>query len=108
AATTGPNNEPRPTSSTPATRRPPCCHTFFSKVSVQRSFLSKRNLAAAADSGLSDADLTFGNTERQQQVIREHLRPAWPGRATVENRLVSRHTPAVAWPEGNARVPLPA
>src|ERR1700728_5109919 len=52
AATTHPNTDPRPTSSTPATRTAPDSQALFSKRNVQRSFFSKRNLAAEADSGL--------------------------------------------------------
>src|ERR1035441_8568900 len=50
AATTGPNSDPRPTSSTPATWCAPAAHARFSKLSVQRSFFSRRNLAADAES----------------------------------------------------------
>src|ERR1700674_34331 len=49
AATTGPNNDPRPTSSTPATCAAPAAHARFSNLRVQRSFFSKRNLAVAAE-----------------------------------------------------------
>src|SRR5208282_3479813 len=50
AATTGPNNDPRPTSSTPATSAAPAAQASFSNLRVQRSFFSKRNLAAEAES----------------------------------------------------------
>src|SRR6202795_2168844 len=48
-ATTGPNSDPRPTSSTPATSCAPSAHARFSNLRVQRSFFSKRNLAAEAE-----------------------------------------------------------
>src|SRR6202047_4352783 len=49
AATTGPNSDPRPTSSTPATSCAPAAHARFSNLRVHRSFFSKRNLAAEAE-----------------------------------------------------------
>src|SRR5260370_486745 len=49
AATTGPNSDPRPTSSTPATCSAPAAQARFSKFSVQRSFFSRRSLAVAAE-----------------------------------------------------------
>src|SRR5271165_4972139 len=49
AATTGPNNDPRPTSSTPATRSAPAAQARFSNFSVQRSFFNMRNFAADAE-----------------------------------------------------------
>src|ERR1700686_460873 len=49
AATTGPNSDPRPTSSTPATSCAPAAHARFSNLRVQRSFFNKRNLAVAAE-----------------------------------------------------------
>src|ERR1700682_4084301 len=49
AATTGPNNDPRPTSSTPAMYVAPAAQARFSNLRVQRSFFSKRNLAVAAE-----------------------------------------------------------
>src|SRR5450759_1484438 len=49
AATTGPNSDPRPTSSTPATLSAPAAQARFSKFKVQRSFFSRRNLAAEAE-----------------------------------------------------------
>src|SRR5215470_15021058 len=63
AATTGPNSEPRPTSSTPATMRAPSCHALFSNRSVQCSFFSNRSLAAEAESGFPDADVSFCGTK---------------------------------------------
>src|SRR5580658_4364123 len=62
AATTGPNNEPRPTSSTPAIRRAPDCHPSFSNFSVQRRRLSSRSLAAAGESVFSRTSLSLGDT----------------------------------------------
>ena len=44
AATTGPNSEPRPTSSTPATSVAPLAQASFSNLSVQRSVFSKPQL----------------------------------------------------------------
>src|SRR3981081_3367508 len=49
AATTGPKSDPRPTSSTPATYVAPAVQARFSNLRVQRSFFSKRNLAAEAE-----------------------------------------------------------
>src|SRR6266853_2269902 len=49
AATTGPNSDPRPTSSTPATSCAPAAQARFSNLRVQRSFFSRRNLAAEAE-----------------------------------------------------------
>src|ERR1017187_7648363 len=49
AATTGPNSDPRPTSSTPATHFAPAAQARFSKLRVQRSFFNRRNLAAEAE-----------------------------------------------------------
>src|ERR1700677_3427789 len=49
AATTGPNSDPRPTSSTPATYCAPESHARFSNLRVQRSFFNRRNLAAEAE-----------------------------------------------------------
>src|SRR5215472_1331257 len=54
AATTQPNSDPRPTSSTPATRRAPDAHALFSYLNVHRRRLSKRNFAAEGDSGRPD------------------------------------------------------
>ncbi len=67
AATTGPNSEPRPTSSTPATKRAPNCHIFFSNLSVQRSFLSRRSLTAEAESDFAESDLSFSGTEQESK-----------------------------------------
>src|ERR1700687_5050130 len=49
AATTGPNNDPRPASSTPATSGARAAQARFSNLRVQRSFFSKRNFAVAAE-----------------------------------------------------------
>src|SRR5208282_1422961 len=69
AATTGPNSDPRPTSSTPATCSAPAAQARFSKLSVQRSFFSRRSLAAAAEMPSFDvgADL---DTESAQHLRR--------------------------------------
>src|SRR5664279_414790 len=69
AATTGPNSDPRPTSSTPAMYVAPAAHARFSNFSVQRSFLSRRNLAVEADTPVFDVDAGL-DTEADQ-----HLRP---------------------------------
>src|SRR5437868_4222831 len=53
AATTGPNKQPRPTSSTPATSFAPADHARFSNFCVHFSRLSRRILAAAAESTFS-------------------------------------------------------
>src|SRR6202022_240189 len=113
AATTGPNSEPRPTSSTPATRRAPSCHTFFSNLRGQRSLLSRRGLAAEADSGLSDASLSRGDTGLWEQ---QHLRLNRDCAATVENpgSVVSQDAacfpmalryPKCPFPGENSRIP---
>jgi len=49
AATTGPNSEPRPTSSTPATSLAPACQACFSKRCVQRSLFSRRIFSAEGE-----------------------------------------------------------
>src|SRR5438132_13278907 len=49
AATTGPNSDPRPTSSTPATYVAPAAQARFSNLRVQRNFFRRRSLAVAAE-----------------------------------------------------------
>src|SRR6266853_6884212 len=49
AATTGPNSDPRPTSSTPATSCAPAAQARFSNLRVQRNFFRRRSLAVAAE-----------------------------------------------------------
>src|SRR5271166_5317121 len=49
AATTGPNSDPRPTSSTPATNLAPASHACFSYFSVHFSFFRKRSFKVAAE-----------------------------------------------------------
>lgn len=75
AATTGPNNEPRPTSSTPAIRRAPVCHASFSNFRVQRRRLSRRSLAADGESVFARAGLAFTDTtqsrERNKSIFAE-------------------------------------
>src|ERR1700730_2699867 len=101
AATTGPNSDPRPTSSTPATYVAPAVQARFSNLRVQRSFFSKRNLAVAAEilSALevfdvrvdldTDADqhLRRRSGAKQEQMFDEGveagLRPAWTGQSPV-------------------------
>ncbi len=69
AATTGPNSDPRPTSSTPATCCAPVAQARFSKFRVQRSFFNSRNLAAEAETPSAfrrfdeDADLDTGSAQ---------------------------------------------
>ena len=71
AATTGPNREPRPTSSTPATKRAPHCHALFSYRSVHRSLLSRRSFAVAAETGFSGTSFALVATNERYG----HLRP---------------------------------
>src|ERR1022692_3508618 len=72
AATTGPNSDPRPTSSTPATCSAPAAQARFSKFRVQRSFFSKRNFAAEGDtpSAFEVFDLDGLDTEADQHLRR--------------------------------------
>src|SRR5277367_2955555 len=49
AATTGPKSDPRPTSSTPATKVAPAAQARFSNLRVQRRLFSSRNFAADAE-----------------------------------------------------------
>src|SRR5713226_8880288 len=72
AATTGPNSDPRPTSSTPATCSAPAAQARFSKFSVQRSFFSKRNLAALAEI-LSALEVFDGRVDVDTEA-NQHLR----------------------------------
>src|SRR6266496_3354419 len=68
AATTTPNSDPRPTSSTPATRFAPDAHASFSYFNVQRRRFSSRSFAAAGDS-------VFSGTTR---IVTENtLGPYW-------------------------------
>src|SRR5260370_26255778 len=69
AATTGPNSDPRPTSSTPATCRAPAAQARFSKFRVQRSFFRKRNLAAEAETPAFDVEADL-DTEADQHLRR--------------------------------------
>ena len=64
AATTGPNSDPRPTSSTPATSVAPRAQASFSNFSVQRSFFSRRSLAADAEMPGLFEDLRWRGTFR--------------------------------------------
>jgi len=66
AATTAPKSEPRPTSSTPATRRAPVAHAFFSNFNVQRSRFSRRNLAAEGEMVFSEADFALRGKEPER------------------------------------------
>src|SRR3981081_216526 len=101
AATTGPNNDPRPTSSTPAMCVAPAAQARFSNLRVQRSFFSKRNLAVAAETPSvfdffdveadldTDADqhLRRRSGAKQEQMFDEGveagLRPARTGQSSV-------------------------
>ena len=102
AATTGPNSEPRPTSSTPATKRAPSCHTFFSNFRVQCSLFSRRSLTAEAESGFAGADVSFGDTETEMHSSS----PTPHSECNVENRLLAKTCPPLPQlrpnpPEGN-------
>src|SRR5208282_592733 len=72
AATTGPNSEPRPTSSTPATCMAPVAHARFSNFSVQRSFFRSRSLAAEAE--ILSALESFDEREDLDTEADQHLR----------------------------------
>src|SRR6266496_1324592 len=63
AATTGPNSDPRPTSSTPATSVAPDAHASFSYFTVQRRLFNSRSFAAAGESFFSAITrIVTGNT----------------------------------------------
>src|ERR1700687_4184527 len=105
AAMNGPNNDPQPASSTPATCAAPAAHARFSNLRVQRSFFSKRNLAVAAEifSALevfdvrvvldTDADqhLRRRSGAKQEQMFDEcaeaGLCPALTGQSPVTTRM---------------------
>src|SRR5712691_5691372 len=55
AATTGPNSDPRPTSSTPATNCAPAAQARFSNLRVQRNFFRRRSLMVAAETAEFEA-----------------------------------------------------
>src|SRR5215472_7301326 len=83
AATTHPNSDPRPTSSTPATRRAPDAHAFFSYLKVHRKPLSKRNFAAEGDNGRADRGFNvedfirlggFSHLPRDRQILQADSR----------------------------------
>src|SRR5580704_6983463 len=57
AATTGPNSEPRPTSSTPATSFAPDAQADFSYFNVHFSLFSSRSLSVALETGFESACL---------------------------------------------------
>src|ERR1017187_4368975 len=87
AATTGPNSDPRPTSSTPATCSAPVAQARFSNFSVQRSFFSSRNLAAEAEI-FSRLDLFFEALDAEADLdtgVIQHLRRT--GSAKQEQKL---------------------
>src|SRR5208282_612181 len=107
AATTGPNSDPRPTSSTPATCSAPAAQARFSNLRVQRSFFSRRNLAAAAEMPSSfEVDLEPDlDTESDQHLRRRRggkqeqkfddcvaagLRPARTGQSPVPTQKKSK------------------
>src|SRR5437879_13319272 len=73
AATTGPNREPRPTSSTPATKRAPHAHALFSYLSVHRSLLSRRSFAVAAETGFSGASFDLVATNERYGHLSPYL-----------------------------------
>lgn len=89
AATTGPNSEPRPTSSTPATKCAPSCHTFFSNLRVQWSLFNRRSLAAEAESRFPGADLSFEDTEANKSIFAHYMRVAQCGKTAGETALSS-------------------
>src|SRR5208283_432014 len=86
AATTGPNNDPRPTSSTPATRSAPAAQTRLSKLSVQRSFFSRRNLAAEAE--ILSAFEAFDERAEFDTEADQHLRRRRGGKQEQKFRVV--------------------
>src|SRR5216684_2759164 len=108
AATTGPNSDPRPTSSTPATCFAPAAQARFSNLRVQRSFFSKRNLAAEAEIPSAFEVFDVGadlDTEADQHLRRRRdgkqepkfddrveagLRPAWTGQSPVPTQEAGR------------------
>src|ERR1700681_1049953 len=109
AATTGPNSDPRPTSSTPAMCVAPAAQARFSNLRVQRSFFSKRNLAVAAETPSAfeafdvrtnfeadldtdaDQNLRRRSVAKQEQMFDEWvgagLRPAWTGQSSVPTQM---------------------
>src|SRR5438067_525006 len=65
AATTGPNNDPRPTSSTPATSVAPEPHASFSYLRVQWRRFSRRSFMADAEGCFCGrASVCKGTTKR--------------------------------------------
>src|SRR5580704_14064164 len=83
AATTGPNSDPRPTSSTPATSCAPEAHARFSNFRVQRSFFSKRSLAAEAE--IPSAFEVFDEREELDTESHQHLRRRTDGKQVQTN-----------------------
>src|ERR1019366_23137 len=97
AATTGPNSDPRPTSSTPATCCAPAAQARFSKFRVQRSFFSKRNLAAEAETPSAFEVLDVGadlDTEADQHLRRRRRakqeQTAAPRRGSAQEKVFCR------------------
>src|ERR1700686_3050717 len=123
AATTGPNNDPRATSSTPATCATPAAHARFSNLRVQRSFFSKRNLAVAAEifSALEVFDVRVDlDTDADQHLRRRSgakqeemfdkcaeagLRPVWTGAEPRHHTI--RNRPPIAVRLLSAEQPCP-
>src|SRR5437660_3705345 len=108
AATTGPNSDPRPTSSTPATCVAPAAQARFSNLRVQRNFFRRRSLMVAAETAEfeafdahtdfeadldTDADqhLRRRSGGKQEQMFDEcveaGLRLAWTGQGPVTTQL---------------------
>src|SRR6266568_6327605 len=77
AATTGPNSDPRPTSSTPATSFAPDAHATFSYFNVQRRRFSSRSFAAAGE-------IVFSAITRI--VTGDTLAPYWSTQACARKR----------------------
>src|SRR5271167_3486372 len=99
AATTGPNSDPRPTSSTPATYCAPAAQARFSKLRVQRSFFSNRNLAAEAESQFAfgrfdmDADLDTEADEHLRRRRRATQAQSLKGCQTSEHFGIAKAMP---------------
>src|SRR4051794_29124164 len=69
-AVTGPNNDPRPTSSTPATSVAPTAHAAFSNFCVHFKVFSRRSLAAECEIPRSSAIFVIFDFFRAMLTIR--------------------------------------
>src|SRR5450631_1719553 len=86
AATTGPKREPRPTSSTPATKTAPFDHALFSYFKVQCRRLRSRSFAADAESCFSRARLAVaGMLEKKCQYSAKLSSPTCALWSKLEN-----------------------